>query len=56
MLHLMNVKVPLNSEILWFSGEVVTSGALADAPKYICDDATKHHQEVLPLHVQMTVS
>lgn len=56
MLHLMNAKVPSNSEILRFSGEVITSGALADAPKYICDDAMKYHQRVLPLHVQMTVS
>lgn len=33
MLNLMNVKVPSNSEILGFSCEVITSGALADAPK-----------------------
>lgn len=34
MLNLMNVKVPSNSEILWFSCQTIISGALADAPKY----------------------
>lgn len=52
----MNAKVPSNAEILWFSGEVITFGALADAPKCICDDTTEYHQEVPPLHVQTTVS
>lgn len=46
MLNLMNVKVPSNSEILGFSCEVITSGALADAPKQTTEGVPRRHEIV----------